>query len=78
MGDRPGRPRKPSTASALSPVDPKRAQEFRQRRPWRGGVEFEDAVTNDGGLMRLARPDRVDRSGVGSSFRDLPPMPVEY
>lgn len=33
---------------------------------------FTDAETHDGGVVRLARPDRTDRSMVGGSMAEMP------
>jgi hypothetical protein len=35
-------------------------------------VWFTDAETNDGGVIRLSRPDRTDRSMMGGSMVEMP------
>jgi hypothetical protein len=36
------------------------------------GVWFTDAETSDGGVIRLSRPDRTDRSEMGGSMAEMP------
>ena len=54
-----------------------RNEELKREVKYFVGVWFTDIKTSDGGIVRLSRPDRTDRSMVGGSMVEMP-EPYRY
>ena len=49
-----------------------RKQELKRELKYFTGIWFTDIKTNDGGIVRLLRPDRTDKSMIGGSMVEMP------